>query len=595
LRVIASVTTKFNENTSSEGVKALNLINRKLGFQVTALMMFIALSSGVVGTIGIYGMSQMHDASNQVYQQDVIPMNQLSQMHSDALAYRSNVVLAVSARTPQERQQFLVQIDQKKDAMIVHIGKFETISRSAEEDLTWNEYKAAWNNYVVSAQITLQIAEEGRMEEALANMYGDAGTKNQLAGSILEKMVDSKMDKVNTNSTEKMNLIFQKVSFVSIIYIGINVLISILIGWLLSRSLSKMMRHLVQNANEIAAGNISLKKESTWKPWNSEGIEVQRAFSAMVVSLRDIITNVTDMSSQLARTAQEMHLGAEQSAQSSEQVATSASKIATDAETQVQEMTKNHERMSQVIDQLNQTEQRAEKVTLASQRSAELSSNGNLALGQVVKQMDEIESQVHSLSEMIGDVDDKSGEISKTVQIIDDIAQQTNLLALNAAIEAARAGENGRGFAVVAEEVRKLAEQVQTSLVNISQRVQEMQQASKSAHLGMITSVASVHQGSIYLKEISHQFNVIHGSVEESAGLAQDIGSTVQKVQQDGEKIKIGMQNVVNQAESTSGNAQTTAAAAEEQNAAVEELFASAEGLNELAKNLKQLIRHFKL
>ena len=162
-------------------------------------------------------------------------------------------------------------------------------------------------------------------------------------------------------------------------------------------------------------------------------------------------------------------------------------------------------------------------------------------------------------------------------------------------VEAARAGENGRGFAVVAEEVRKLAEQVQTSLVDISQRVHEMQRASRSAHQGMKTSVDSVNQGSTYLKEISNQFTVILSSVEESAGLAQDIETTVQKVQQDGEQIKIGMQNVVKQAESTSMGTQTTAAAAEEQNASVEELFASAESLNDLAKDLKQLMDYFKL
>ena len=105
----------------------MNLKNRKLSFQVTALMLLIALAAGLVGAIGIYGMSQMHNTSNQVYQQDVIPMNQLSQMHFDAQAYRSNVVLAVSARTPQEREKFLVQIDQKKAAMITHIGKFEAL------------------------------------------------------------------------------------------------------------------------------------------------------------------------------------------------------------------------------------------------------------------------------------------------------------------------------------------------------------------------------------------------------------------------------------------------------------------------------------
>ncbi|HWQ42920.1 MAG TPA: methyl-accepting chemotaxis protein, partial [Desulfosporosinus sp.] len=579
----------------SKGGKDLNIKKRGLRFQVTALMLFIALAAGVVGAIGIHGMSQMHDNSDQVYQQDVVPMNRLSMMSIDTQAYRSNVVLAVNARTPQEREKYLAQIDLKKNAMIAHIGKVEAIPRSAEEDASWKEFKAAWNDYVVASQITIQNVEDGRTDEALSNIYGVDGTKNQLAGDILQKLVDSKMENVQINSTEKTNLIFTKASQLSLILVVIDMLVSVFIGWFLSRALSNMMHNLVLNANEIAAGEIIRKSKAPWKPWNREGVELQKAFGNMVVSLRDTMTNVAEMAGQLARTAQEMRLGAEQSAQSSEQVAASASGIATDTEMQVQEMTKSHERMRQVIDQLNQTEQRAEKVSLASKRSAKLSHNGNLALGQVVTQMNEIESQVLSLSEVIIDVDEKSEEIAKTVQIIDDIAQQTNLLALNAAIEAARAGENGRGFAVVAEEVRKLAEQVQTSLVNISERVQEMQQATKNAHQGMKTSVASVNQGSIYLQEISHQFTVILDSVEESAGSAQDIESTVQKVQQDGEEIRIGMQNVVKQAESTSASTQTAASAAEEQNASVEELFASAEGLNELARNLKELIGHFKL
>ena len=441
----------------------------------------------------------------------------------------------------------------------------------------------------------IQDLTEGRFEEARAHMYDVDESKHMMTSDIIQKLVDSKMNEVDMHSTVTTNNIFKKASFSSIILVVIDVIVSFVIGWFLSRALSKMMQSFVLNAREIAAGDISPKKKTPWKAWNREGAELLKAFGDMGISLRDTITKVVDMAGQLGQTSHEMRMGAEQSAQAAEQVASSATEIATDAEMQVKEMTENYQRMNYVIDQLNQTEQHAEKVSSASKRSAELSNKGNLALGRVVVQMDDIESQVQNLSQVIGDVDEKSREIAKTVQIIDNIAQQTNLLALNAAIEAARAGENGRGFAVVAEEVRKLAEQVQTSLVDISQRVQEMQQVSQSAHHGMKTSRDSVQQGSTYLKEISEQFTVILKAVEESSQLAQDIETTVRKVQQDGEQIKVGMQNVVHQAESTSARTQTTAAAAEQQNASVEELFASAESLNELAKDLRQLMDYFKL
>ena len=185
----------------------------------------------------------------------------------------------------------------------------------------------------------------------------------------------------------------------------------------------------------------------------------------------------------------------------------------------------------------------------------------------VVKMMGEEELAVGDMLNAISEIEDKSTQISKVIKAIEDIAFQTNILALNAAVEAARAGAAGKGFAVVAEEVRTLA-------VNSAE-------AAKSTSELIEATISSVHGGTELAKSVAESMTEVKKITDESNNLMEEINRAAAEQADALAQISVGMEQISSVVQQNSYTA--------------EESSASSQKLTEQFNELQSIIAKFKI
>ncbi|WP_284645708.1 methyl-accepting chemotaxis protein [Paenibacillus silviterrae] len=464
----------------------------------------------------------------------------------------------------------LVQRDEDKN----DINKLNEINQQFKKDAD-QVINLMGTNKEVALKASSGVILIGRDMEGLSKRIADGQ----------QKLVDegSSENSVMVESIKRIILVISVIAFIT----------ALIIGFFISRIISKPIVLIANAAKQIALGDLTLK-EIKVKNRDEVG-ELAKSFNQMVSNLRELIAQTNTSAEHVAASSEELTASAQQTNVATEQIASAIQEVAAGSDKQVQSVKESVQAVNEMSAGTQQIAANAQSVSSSALEAAEKSFEGNQAIQRVIIQMNSIHRTIEDLSEVISGLETRSQDIGETVSIISDIAAQTNLLALNASIEAARAGEQGRGFEVVASEIRKLAEQSSQSSQQITDLVSSIQQETHAAMKSMGAGIKEVDEGIHVVNTAGTSFQHIEQSVQKVLTQIQEVAAAAEQMSASTEQVANSMKFISNIVEESALGIQQVSASTEEQLASMEEVYSFASSLSQMAEQLQSQIIKFKV
>lgn len=399
---------------------------------------------------------------------------------------------------------------------------------------------------------------------------------------------------VGTNKVEK-NAVISRIMITIGAAVCVIMAICAAFGIKMSSSISKSIRTSIGVVEKVANGNLDVWVDEKLLNRSDEIGDLSKVTITLRDAMKTVIKDISTNANALLNAGTELKSVADTTNGTMEQVRSAVNMIVDNSNEQAKNSQNTSEHMKIMGENITETSGEVELLDANAASMQQSSEKASETLEKLRTINGDVERIINDVKEQTIRTNNSVQKIQDATSIISSIADETNLLSLNASIEAARAGESGRGFAVVAGEIKKLAEQSNTSS-------QEIEDTAKALMEDSTKAVELMKQMQDIIMSQSESMKETHEVVENVLSEIESSMKSIELIKASTQKLEISRNQVVSAVDELSEIAQNNVEGTKKTHQETEEVAdsfhhvsESAEQLREIAGLLANSIDYFKM